>query len=64
MLTNGTNMRYKIESGSQRFLFFCFLRGISRVCPARKCSVFGLTLDIKLGQITHMYFKDLSQQKF
>ena len=45
--------------------YFCFLLGISRVCPATKSSLFGLTLDIKLGQITHMYFKDyLSQQQF
>ena len=64
MLTVGTNMRYKIESRSQG-PFFCFLLGISRVCPARKSSLFGLTVDIELGQIPHMYFKDyLSQQQF
>ena len=64
MLTVGTNMRYKIESRSQG-PFFRFLLGISRVCPARKSSLFGLTVDIELGQIPHMYFKDyLSQQQF
>ena len=34
MLTIGTNMRYKIESGSQRFFFLLFARDFS--CSSRK----------------------------